>query len=139
MSAPLQFPFQPRPNGSGPGDLVPLLPVTLTRGGVSVDVTGLVDTGSTFSVLPYDVGMRFGVTWHALPAAIGLAGPAGPTPAKLLALDATIGSLAPVTLLFAWASSNAYPVLFGQANFFMEFDVFLFRRQGFFQIQPATP
>jgi hypothetical protein len=139
MTAPIQFPFLPRPNGNGPLDLVPLLPVRLTHGAVSTDVVGLVDTGSSFNVLPYDVGAQFGIAWNSLPQSLTIGGAHGPTPAKILTLDAVIGSFAPVSLMFAWASSNDYPVLLGQANFFFNFDVYLFRRQSLFQIQPATP
>jgi hypothetical protein len=139
MTAPIQFPFLPRPNGNGPLDLVPLLPVQLRYAGVSVDVVGLVDTGSSFNVLPYDDGAKFGIDWNNLPQSLTLGGARGPTPAKILTLDAVIGSLTPVSLVFAWASSNDFPVIFGQANFFFNFDVCLFRRHSYFQIQPATP
>jgi hypothetical protein len=139
MNAPIQFPFLPRPNGNGPLDIVPLLPVRLTQSGVSVDVLGLVDTGASFNVLPYDVGIQFGIAWNSLPQSITLSGAHGPAQAKILALDAVIGLFAPVALVFAWASSNDYPVFLGQANFLFNFDVCLFRRQSLFQIQPAKP
>jgi hypothetical protein len=95
--------------------------------------------GSTFNVLPYDVGAKFGIGWNQLSQSLNLGGAGGVAQAKLLTLDAVIGSMAPVSLVFAWATTNSYPVLLGQANFFYCFDVFIFRRQSVFQIQPATP
>jgi hypothetical protein len=44
----------------------------------------------------------------------------------------------PVRLAFAWAQSNAVPVLLGQVNFFMEFDVCLFRSAGHFEVKPKS-
>jgi hypothetical protein len=60
-------------------------------------------------------------------------------PGKMLVVDGTIHPFPPVPLVFAWVQDDRPPILLGQTNFFMEFDVFLFRRQGVFQIQPATP
>jgi hypothetical protein len=139
MTSPIQFPFLPRPNGNGPLDLVPLLPLRLSHLGVSIDVAGLVDSGSTFNVLPHDVGAKFGANWNQLSQALTLGGAGGSAQPKLLTLDAVIGSMAPIKLVFAWAATNSYPVILGQANYFYCFDVFLYRRQSMFQIQPATP
>lgn len=138
MSAPARFPFLPRAGGNGPNDLVPLLPARLSRGGTDVDVVGLVDSGSSFSVLPFDTGARFGLDWNRLPNGLTLAGAFGGIPAKVLAVDITFGPFGPVTQLFAWARTNDPPVLFGQVTFFLNFDVFFFRAQSFFEIQPAT-
>ncbi len=139
MIPPAVFPFVPRPGGLGPGDTVPLLTVRLSTNGVVFDATGLVDTGATFSVLPLDVGARFGVDWNRLTRPLAIGGAFGPVPARLLPVDAVVGPFPPVKLLFAWARSNAVPVLFGQTNFFDEFDVCFFRRRGEFHLQPATP
>jgi hypothetical protein len=138
MSSPARFPYLPRGTGSGPHDLVPLLPARLSRGGIDVDVMALVDSGSSFSVLPYDVGARFGFDWSRLPNSLILAGPGGGRPAKVIALDLTFGPFGPVSQLFAWSRTNDTPVLFGQITFFLNFDVFFFRAQGHFEIQPAT-
>lgn len=139
MTQPIGFNYLPRPGGSGPNDLAPLLPVRLTLGRVVVDVVGLVDTGSSFSVLPLDIGSRFGVPWASLPQHLTLGGAGGSIPARVLTVEGVVGTFAPLPLKFAWASNNAYPVLLGQANFLFEFDVCFFRRRGEFHIQPATP
>ncbi len=138
MSTPTRFPFLPRPAGSGSLDLAPLLPACLSRNGVDVDLVGLVDSGSSFSILPFDIGARFGLPWNSLPHALTLGGIGRGIPAKMIALHMTFGPIGPVSQLFAWANSNDLPIVFGQATFFMNFDVFFFRAQSYFEIQPAT-
>ena len=139
MSAPARFPFIARSGApSGPRFLAPLLPARLSRNGTDVDVLGLVDSGAMFSVLPYDVGARFGEDWNRLPRALTLAGTAGGVPAKVLALDMAFGPYGPVPQLFAWSSTNAQPAIFGQVSFFLDFDIFFFRARGYFEIQPAS-
>ncbi len=139
MSGPVVFPMTARPNGNGPGDVVPLLPIRLRHGGVSADVTGLVDTGSTFSAIPYDLGMRFGLDWNAFPVAIRLGGVLGGMPAKVVLFEGTVLPFPPAPLIFGWAQSNAVPVTFGMANLFLEFDVCFFRARGEFHVSPRTP
>jgi len=138
MSSPARFPFLPRVGGSGPLDLAPLLPARLSRGGIDVDVVGLVDSGSSFSVLPYDVGSQFRLDWDRLPQALMLGGVASGVAAKVIAVDMTFGPIGPVKQLFAWAKSNAVPLVFGQVTFFLNFDVFFARSRSFFEIQPAV-
>lgn len=138
MSSPARFPFLPRPGGSGPLDLAPLLPARLSRGGIDVDVVGLVDSGASFSVLPYDIGARFGLDWNQLPHGLTLGGVASGTPAKLIALDITFGPIGPVSQLFAWAKTNGPPLVFGQVSFFLDFDIFFARNRSFFEVQPAA-
>jgi hypothetical protein len=38
-----------------------------------------------------------------------------------------------------WLQRDDVPLILGQANFFMEFDVCFFSTRGVFQLQPATP
>jgi hypothetical protein len=40
----------------------------------------------------------------------------------------------PVRLVCAWTRAEEAPVLFGQSNFFMEFDVCFYRSQRAFEI-----
>jgi hypothetical protein len=137
MSNTLRFPYKARGGSNGPVDQVPLLPFTLHRGQVSLTLEGLIDSGSVFSVLPFDIGARFGFSWDAEPGLVHLGGIAR-SPAKVVPFTANIGSIT-TTLSFAWARSNSYPILLGNADFFFNFDVFLCRRHSYFEIQPATP
>jgi hypothetical protein len=136
---PAVFPFQPKNPAAGDFTFAPLMPFRLTHGAISEDVVGLLDTGASTNALPYDIGLKFGLDWDMLPVRFTVGGSAGGIPAKGLPLTAHIAHLPPVTLVFAWAKSNALPVLLGQVNFFMEFDVCFFRQRGVFEVRPATP
>lgn len=138
MTAPVVVPMVPRPRGQGPGDLVAVLPFRIDRGSISANLNGIVDSGATFSVLPYDIGLRFGLDWNAQPTQV-LIGGALRLPAKLVLFDGTVGPFPMVPLMFAWVQVNTVPVLLGMTNFLIEFDVCLFRMKREFHVQPHTP
>ncbi len=136
----MRVPFLPRPGGSGgPHDLVPLLSFVLSSGAKTVPLTGIVDSGASFSVLPFDIGKQFGFDWHSLTQPLQIGGAGGRVPAKIIRLTATVGQFSPVSMIFAWVTTNSYPIVLGEMSFFYEFDVFLSRRHSYFEIQPATP
>jgi len=56
--------------------------------------------------------------------------------ARGLILSARVGQFTPVRLAFAWTQSNDVPLILGQINFFLEFDVFFSRSQLFFEVRP---
>ncbi len=118
--------------------LVPLLPLTLQRNSISVDVTGLVDSGAAISVIPYSIGQQLGVKWDQQTVDLQLTGSLAHVPAKGLALEATIAPFPPVTLIFGWAKIDSVPFVLGQMNFFMEFDVCFHRSQSYFEVEPKT-
>lgn len=139
MNAPARYPFISKGTGGPVPDLAPIVPINLTRGGVSIGVNALVDSGADVSILPYSVGVRFGIDWHSLTLPCSVGGSAGGIPGKMLVVDAVLHTFPAVKLVFAWVQSDSVPVLLGQTNFFLEFDVCFFRSRGEFQIQPATP
>jgi hypothetical protein len=49
-----------------------------------------------------------------------------------------IGDFAPVRLAFAWVKTNQVPLILGQTNFFMEFDICFYRSTLEFEIQPRS-
>jgi hypothetical protein len=49
-----------------------------------------------------------------------------------------VGSFAPARLAFAWTRNEAVPLLLGQVNFFLEFDVCFFRSQGYCEVRPRN-
>jgi hypothetical protein len=139
MSSPARFPFVSRGTGGPVPDLAPLLPIRLSRGSVTLDVVGLVDSGAAVSVLPWSVGARFGTDWNSLTVPCSVGGSAGGIAGKLLVVDGTVSPFGAVQLAFAWVQSDAVPLLLGQTNFFMAFDVFFYRTRGYFEVQPASP
>lgn len=139
MSSPVRFPFIPKPGGSGALDTAPYLPFEISSANASFPVMGLLDSGTTFSVIPYDLGLRLGLNWSSFAHSVVLGGSVKGSVAKLVPLTVTIPPFAPETQLFAWSPTNTVPILLGTASFFFNFDVFLCRRHSYFEIQPATP
>jgi hypothetical protein len=99
---------------------------------------GLVDSGATVHVLPYEAGLQLGVVWDDRRANRRLAGPLGQQPAMPVFLSAEIADCAPVRLALAWVQSPNVPLMLGQTNFFIEFDVCLYRSSLEFAMQPKS-
>jgi hypothetical protein len=97
---------------------------------------GLLDTGSAVNVLPYDVGGQLGAVWehHTIP--VRLTGNLAREEARVLIVSANVGNFPTVRLAFAWTRTNMVPVILGQVNFFLEFDVCFFRSRSVFEVKP---
>ncbi len=117
----------------------PVLPVLLTLGSRSFSVEGLLDSGADINVLPWRVGEALGATWNPRKATLQLLGAFARTSAMPLLILGKVGEFAPVRLAFAWCQSDEVPVVLGQTNFFMEFDVCFFRSRMEFDVAPKTP
>ena len=136
MTTPVVFPYQTVP---GPVPILrPLVPIVLARGSRSLSELGLVDSGADACVLPYSMGLRLSLDWNTQPALPSPGGVVGNTPGRGAMLEATIQPFPPVRLGFLWLQRDDLPLILGQANFFMEFDVCFFRARGVFQLQPAA-
>jgi hypothetical protein len=138
MTAPQQFPFIPLRPHLGRADLFPLMPITLRHQTTSVSGLGLLDTGASVNIMPHDLGMQLGFDWNQQQFAIPLGGLLASVPAWAVQVEATAGSFAPVLLIFAWTQSNQTPLIHGQTNFFLEFDVCFFRARGVFEVKPKA-
>ncbi|MBU4272317.1 MAG: retroviral-like aspartic protease family protein [Planctomycetes bacterium] len=119
-------------------DSLPRVPLVLRSGVQVVDVVGLVDSGATVNVLPYEVGAQLGAVWDDRKANIRLAGALGSEPAIPLFAMAQIGDLPLVRLAFAWVKRSDVPLILGQTNFFMEFDVCFYRSRLDFEVAPKS-
>lgn len=97
-----------------------------------------VDSGATVNVLPYELGLQLGVVWDDRKAVIQLAGNLSNQPAMPFFATAQIGDFAPIELVFAWVSSLNAPLILGQTNFFLEFDVCFYRSKSEFEIKPKS-
>jgi len=117
-------------------DSLPRLPLTLNLDSNSIEVVGLVDSGATVNVLPFDVGVRLGATWNDRAAIVRLGGTLGNLNAMPLFVTAQIGGLTPVRLAFAWVKSDHTPLILGQTNFFMEYDICFYRSRLEFEVKP---
>jgi hypothetical protein len=110
------------------------MPILLKNGQHEVTVSALVDSGATLNVLPYAVGCQLGAVWEQQTVPVRLSGNLAACEARALLLTGQVTDFAPVRLAFAWTSSNDFPVILGQVNFFMEFDVCFFRSRLLFEI-----
>lgn len=120
-----------------PTSLMPRLPMLLALGDHSVEVTGLVDTGAAVNVLPYHVGLALGAVWEDQTVPVSLVGSLGQFEARALMVMASHPQITgdmDVRLVFAWTQSESEPVIFGQMNFFLEFDVCFYRSQSVFEV-----
>lgn len=118
-------------------DSLPWLPLRLVNGQHDVEAIGLVDSGATVNVLPYDLGTRLGADWEDQQAVIRLSGSLGDQPAMPLFVIAHVGDFQPVRLAFAWTKAPHAPLVLGQMNFFIEFDVCFYRAKLEFEINAA--
>ena len=120
-------------------DSLPRLPLLLRREEQSVEAVGLVDSGATVNVLPDEIGLQLGGIWDARRAVIQLVGNLSNQPAMPFAAIAQIGEFPPTELLFAWVKRPNTPLILGQTNFFLEFDVCFYRSKMEFEVKPKSP
>lgn len=121
----MRFPYDPRQR--------PMLPMTLQAGDVAIEATALVDSGADVNVLPWSAGVRLGLVWQPNKATIRLTG-MNQGAAMPVLLSADFGEIQGSTLAFAWCQADSVPLVLGQTNFFMEFDICFFRSGNEFQI-----
>lgn len=133
-----QFPFVEMDPIVGAVSLMPMLPMILSRGQKSFPVSGLLDTGAAINVLPHSIGIDLGADWKLQTTPVRLTGNRQGIDARVLAASAQVGQFNSVQLLFAWAESDAVPIILGQTNFFMEFDACFFRARSVFEVRPRS-
>ncbi len=119
-------------------DSLPRVPIVLRREGRTVETLGLVDSGATINVLPYEVGLQLGAAWEDSRAIIQLAGNLSNQPAIPFFVMVQVGDFAPIRLAFAWTRNQNVPLILGQTNFFMEFDVHFYRSKMEFEVNPTA-
>ncbi|MBI4747497.1 MAG: hypothetical protein HY774_03370 [Acidobacteria bacterium] len=136
MSSVTQYLFSQGNPNFGTAGLLPLLPLELDFQSQSVSTVGLLDTGATVNVLPFKVGQQLGAIWEPKLATIQLGGNLAQYAALPLIIFAKVAQFAPVRLAFAWTQAEDVPVILGQVNFFLEFDVCFYRSRQIFEIQP---
>lgn len=131
-----RFSYSEGETASRSASSLPYLPLSLTYQQQVVEVSGLLDSGATVNVLPYQVGLRLGAEWERQTIPVKLTGNLAQQEARVLIVSATVSKFSPVRLAFAWTKSEEVPLILGQVNFFMEFDVCFFRSQSAFEVKP---
>ena len=114
-----------------------MMPLTL-KATQSLAVSALLDTGAAVNVLPYGIGVQLGFIWDQQTTSVQLSGNLASVEARVVLVAATVAQFPPVRLAFAWARQDSIPVILGQVNFFMEFDVCFFRSRSLFEVRPRS-
>jgi hypothetical protein len=122
----------------GEASLLPLLPILLRSHERSTTTSGLLDTGATVNVMPYSLGVELGAVWEQQTIPVQLTGNLAQREARALLVSAEVGRFAPVRLVFAWTQADAVPLILGQVNFFLEFDVCFYRSRQSFEVRPRV-
>ena len=119
-------------------DSLPRMPLILKQDNQKIEALGLVDSGATVNVFLYQLGLQLGGIWDDRKAIIQLAGNLGNQTAMPFSAIAYVGEYPPVELVFAWIKNSNIPLILGQTNFFMQFDVFFYRSRLEFEIKPKS-
>jgi len=86
---------------------------------------------------PYiEADPSLGAVWEHQTIPVQLSGNLADSDARAIILTGTVDQFSPVRLAFAWTRNNEVPVILGQVNFFMDFDVCFFRSRSIFEIKP---
>jgi hypothetical protein len=136
MTPPVRFAYADAIAGRTDGSRLAYVPITLCHATHVLDVVGLLGTGSTVNVLPYPLGLQLGLVWEQQTTHVQLTGSLARMPGRGVIVSGQVASFPPVDLAFAWTQSSDVPIILGQVNFFMEFDVCFFRSQAAFEINP---
>ena len=115
---------------------LPYLPLVLTYQNQSINVSGLLDPGSSVNVLPYEIGLGLGAVWERQRLSVPLGGNLARFEARALVLTANVERFSPVELAFTWTQDKNAPLILGQMNFFLAFDVCFYRAKSAFEISP---
>lgn len=134
MSDAMEFAYSMRDPKVGSASLAPMLPLTLEATN-QISALALVDSGATVNVMPFAVGEQLGFRWEEQTRVISLSGNLARVEARVVTVSAQIGDFPPVRLAFAWTKTDASPLILGQVNFFMEFDVCFLRSRESFEVR----
>jgi hypothetical protein len=132
----VRFSFTELDPNLGEFSTLPYLPIVLTYQSRSLPLKGLLDTGASVNVLPYEIGLRLGAIWERQTLSVPLGGNLARFEARALILRATIDPFEPVDLAFAWTLDRNAPLILGHMNFFQAFDVCFYRAELAFEISP---
>lgn len=134
----MRFKYSTTGSSQNEFDSLARVPLILRHQNRIIEVVGLVDSGATVNVLPYEIGIELGATWNDRQAVIQLAGNLGSQPAVPFFAIAEVEGCGSAQLAFAWARSENVPLILGQTNFFMEFDICFYRSKLEFEITPKS-
>lgn len=139
MAKSQRFPYQYAFSAYGRIISRPILPVTLIgKDGLTTEVSGLIDSGADINILPYRLGVELGFIWDEQPELESISGNLARFSGRGCIVNAKVGDFEIVRLAFAWLRTNDVSVIFGQVNFFQQFDICFFQTQSAFELRPTS-
>jgi hypothetical protein len=138
MTQAATFPFVSADAARPEATQLPYIPLILRAEQAAVETMGLLDTGATVNVLPYRLGLHLGMQWNPEAAPIQLTGNLASYPAQAVVITGRVKVLHEVRLAFAWTQASHVPLILGQINFFLEFNVCFLRSQNTIEITSKT-
>jgi len=138
MFNPENFPYISAGLNLGEAGFRPYLPITLKYQQNIKNVTALLDTSATVNVMPYALGLELGYIWERQTASLSLTGNLANYEARVVVLQSQVGQFDSTQLVFAWTTATQVPLILGQVNFFMEFNVCFYRSQLYFTVSPKS-
>ena len=139
MAERLVFPYLTNLEYAQDSVVRPFLPISIGLEGSVADSLALLDTGSDLNVIPFSLGIRLGADWAQHQPEHKLNGLTESLEAKNLILDVTVSDWPTIRMPFAWAETNAIPVILGQSPFFLHFNVCFMRAQREFELEFRRP
>jgi hypothetical protein len=134
MAEAVRFSFTELNTMMGEFSAFPYLPITLRYQNQSLQLSGLLDTGASVNVLPYDIGLRLGASWEHQRLIIPLGGNLAHDQARAIVVSAKVADFEAIDLAFAWTTASDAPLILGHTNFFQLFDVCFYRADLAFEI-----
>ena len=92
-----EFPYKIIDTSSSMVDRMPYVPITLGLNGRFLNTEGLIDTGASVNVLPYELGLQLGFIWENENLSVILAGNLAHCQARALVVK---GQVTPITQNF---------------------------------------
>jgi hypothetical protein len=85
-----RFPYKIIDSSLGMVDRMPYLPLMLSLNGQSLNTEGLLDTGASVNVLPYELGLQLGLIWESETLSVLLAGNLARFEARAVVVNAQV-------------------------------------------------
>lgn len=106
-----RFPYKIIDSGLVLVDRMPYLPLTISFDDQSLNTEGLLDTGASVNVLPYELGLQLGLIWENETLSVLLAGNLARMTARAVVVDAQVSSFPTINLAFAWTQAPNVPLI----------------------------
>jgi len=119
---------------SGKSELQPYLPICLFGRGMPIEAYGLVDSVRRQTFCPYGVGVNLGLNWSKGISCGPIKGAFACDQSRAANVLCKVGQFKSVNLIFAWVDSDDVPLILGQTDFFLFYNVCFFASEKAFEI-----